>query len=169
MTAWLLLWLMALPPGTLAGLDVAPTHPHSVGARLPLYGAEDETGKAIDLRTIKGPILVNVWASWCPPCERELPVLAALHRTWAPRGLTVVGVSVDKIKTGPKRLIDKYALPFQVLYDHENVAADALAVKLLPTTFLYDHRHRLVFFRADVLRHDDPELKAALEKAVTRP
>lgn len=168
MIGWALLWVLSLPV-TLAGAQVVPTHPHSIGASLPLYGAEDETGKMVDLRKIEGPILLNVWASWCPPCERELPVLARLHQTWKPRGLTVIGVSVDKIKTGPRRMIDKYKLPFEVLFDHENVAADALGVKLLPSTFLYDRKHRLVFFRPDVLMHDDPELKAALEKAVARP
>lgn len=168
MIGWALLWVLSLP-ATLAGLDVAPTHPQAIGAALPLYGAEDDSGRMVDLRTLEGPILVNVWASWCPPCERELPVLAQVHQTWGPRGLTVVGISVDKLKVGPKRLIAKYALPFRVLYDHDNVAADALAVTLLPSTFLYDRGHRLVFFRPDVLTHDDPELKAALEKAVARP
>jgi peroxiredoxin len=164
----LLVWILSVP-GVLAAMQVAPGDPHAVGSKLPAYQVENDAGKALDLRSFKGPLLVNVWASWCAPCERELPVLSQIHRVWQPRGLTVVGVSVDAIKTGPRRIVDKYKLPFEVVYDHPNAAADTLAVKLLPSTFVYNHKHELVFFRPDVLRHDDPELKAALEAAVARP
>lgn len=164
----LLVWILSVP-GVLAGMQAPSGDPHALGSKLPAFTIEDDAGKTRDLRSFKGPLLVNVWASWCAPCERELPVLARLHQVWRPRGVTVVGVSVDAIKTGPRRLIDKYRLPFEVVYDHANQAADLLAVKIIPSTFVYNRKHELIFFRANEVHPDDPELKAALERAVARP
>jgi thiol-disulfide isomerase/thioredoxin len=41
------------------------------------------------------PLLLNFWATWCPPCVREMPALDRVHREFAPRGLTVVGLAID--------------------------------------------------------------------------
>ncbi|MGK0361265.1 MAG: peroxiredoxin, partial [Bradymonadia bacterium] len=93
-------------------------------------------------------------------------VLASLHRTWGPRGLSVFGVSVDKIKTTTRQLITAHQIPYPVVYDHANLGADLLAVRLIPSTYLYDRQHRLVFFRPNIVQSDDPALKAALETAM---
>lgn len=158
-----LLWLASVPGVSFGMLPTAP-NPQALGAKMPAYAVVDDADKMLNLKQIEGPILINIWASWCRACVHELPVLASLHRTWKPRGLSVIGVSVDKIKTTTRQLIAAHQLPYPVVYDHANLAADLLAVQLIPSTYLYDRQHRLVFFRPNVVQSDDPELKAALEK-----
>lgn len=59
----------------------------------------DPEGKSLDLRTFQGrPLLVNFWATWCPPCVEELPMLNAFYQTNKARGWQVVGLAVDQPK-----------------------------------------------------------------------
>jgi len=57
---------------------------------------EDAQGRRFDARALKGqPMLLNFWATWCPPCVEEMPELGALQRDFASAGLRVVGIGVD--------------------------------------------------------------------------
>lgn len=57
---------------------------------------EQPGGGELSLASLRGqPILVNFWATWCPPCVKEMPLLDGFHRTQAPRGWQVVGLAVD--------------------------------------------------------------------------
>jgi thiol-disulfide isomerase/thioredoxin len=53
-------------------------------------------GGELDMARLRGaPLLLNFWATWCPPCIREMPALDRVHREFAPRGLRVVGLAID--------------------------------------------------------------------------
>jgi thiol-disulfide isomerase/thioredoxin len=71
------------PPGTVA-----------VGKPVPPYVAQVLDGDRTSLADLQGrPVLLNVWATWCGPCQKEIPALEALHREYGPKGLRVVGVA----------------------------------------------------------------------------
>jgi thiol-disulfide isomerase/thioredoxin len=56
----------------------------------------DPAGQPLDLGRFRGrPLVVNFWATWCPPCVEEMPELSALHAELAPKGLGMVGIGVD--------------------------------------------------------------------------
>jgi len=60
---------------------------------------KDPQGQALDLASFRGhPVLVNFWATWCPPCVEELPMLNAFHAAHGPKGWRVVGLAVDQPK-----------------------------------------------------------------------
>jgi thiol-disulfide isomerase/thioredoxin len=60
---------------------------------------QNADGTSQDLATFKGkPIVVNFWASWCGPCVKEMPTLAAMHREYEKKGITFVGLGVDSQK-----------------------------------------------------------------------
>ena len=62
------------------------------------WGAQLDTpsGTPLALASLRGkPLLLNFWATWCPPCVREMPALDRVHREFAPRGLAVVGLAID--------------------------------------------------------------------------
>jgi thiol-disulfide isomerase/thioredoxin len=71
-------------------------------------------------------VLVSFFASWCEPCARELPLLAALDRTWRARGLRVVGVSIDRDEAGiaaARRMVAAAKVGYPVLSDRFNLLA----------------------------------------------
>ncbi len=87
-------------------------------------------------------VLVNYWATWCPPCRIETPGLVSLANEYAGRGVSVVGVSVDEDVGLIPPFIEKYQIKYPILVAglDPNLPPDGFA---LPTTFLYDKKGRI--------------------------
>ncbi|MBA2704725.1 MAG: TlpA family protein disulfide reductase [Blastocatellia bacterium] len=104
-------------------------------------------------------VLVNYWATWCPPCRVETPGLVRLANEYQSRGVEIVGVSLDEDAGAIRPFIDDYKIPYPILLpaDKSNLS---LMIEALPTTLLYDRQGRLAkrytgavsesIFRADV-------------------
>ena len=105
--------------------------------------SQDETATLADARG--EPLLVNLWATWCAPCVKELPTLEALAaRPGAPR---VIAISQDMAPRGSvNAFLDKNALAeLEVWHDPKMALSGALGVQVLPTTVLYDRQGREVW------------------------
>lgn len=83
-------------------------------------------------------ILVNFWASWCGPCRQEMPELDKLHKKYQKLGFTVLGVNVEPDSSPANALLSHNPVSFPILYDSENSASKAYAVKGMPTTVIID-------------------------------
>src|SRR3954470_21848970 len=76
--------------------DAEPGGRVEVGAPAPAYSAKTMTGSAVSLASMRPKIvLMNVWATWCGPCRKEIPELIAINSRYKDRGLQVVGITVD--------------------------------------------------------------------------
>jgi peroxiredoxin len=119
------------------------------------------------LKSFEGKtVLLNFWSTWCVPCRREMPSMEALHRDLAPKGLTVVAVSINT-EPDSKHACSTFAkeldLTFPILLDMEQDAADAYRVHGIPVTYVIDP---LGFVRARVFgEHDwsEPRLRRFIE------
>jgi DsbE subfamily thiol:disulfide oxidoreductase len=93
-------------------------------------------------------ILLNFWATWCPPCRKEIPSMVKLHKKLSSQGLRIVAVSVDKNRDDLENFVKEHQMPFMVLHDVDSIAARQYGVFRFPETFLIDRegrvRHRLV-------------------------
>jgi len=87
-------------------------------------------------------VVVNYWATWCPPCRFETPGLVNVANEYGPRGVEVVGVSMDEDLAEVPPFIEKYEIKYPILLpgDDPNLSSDGMA---LPTTFLYDKNGKL--------------------------
>jgi len=97
-------------------------------------------GSTTDLAAFRGRVVVlNFWASWCPPCVHEMPSLEGLHRTLGPEGLVVVGVSVDEDEQALRSFVEEQGITFPILLDPGGRhAATAYGTLDFPTTFVID-------------------------------
>ncbi|HEX6309792.1 MAG TPA: TlpA disulfide reductase family protein [Longimicrobiales bacterium] len=144
------LWLLVLtvqacaPDGT---AEDSRYRPLASGDAAPVFAAPTLAGDTLSLEALRGtPVLLNVWATWCPPCREEMPGLQQLHERYAGRGLRVIGVSVDS--RGAEAAIDRFlregGYSFMILHD----AADAVSREFrtigVPETFLIDADGRIV-------------------------
>jgi len=88
-------------------------------------------------------VLLNFWATWCPPCRQEIPSMASLNMKYADRGLKVVAVSVDKNSDDLAGFVHEYQLPFQVLQDADSNVAHQYGVYRFPESFLIDRNGKV--------------------------
>jgi cytochrome c biogenesis protein CcmG, thiol:disulfide interchange protein DsbE len=128
--------------------------PLDVGSRAPDYTARTLTGEPVALSLFQGQVLLlNVWATWCAPCVREMPALQRLHDRLSPQGLRIVAVSVDPTTsplappgpagTGVRDFIERFGLTFTVLHDPTGGIQRAFQSPGLPTTYLIDRTGRI--------------------------
>jgi peroxiredoxin len=108
------------------------------------FSLKDLTGKQWSLKSLRGKVvMVNFWATWCPPCRKEMPDLEVLHRGLGKQGLVVLALSdEDEAKVRPFIAENGYSFP--VLLDQGGAASKAFAVQGIPKTFLFDRKGRLV-------------------------
>jgi thiol-disulfide isomerase/thioredoxin len=110
---------------------------------MPEVGGLDLNGTAWHLADQRGSVvLVNFWASWCPPCRAETPALVRLSKTYGSKGLEVVGVSMDEDSEAARRFARQFQVPYPIIDPKTSRAAD-LAVESLPTSFLLDRKGRV--------------------------
>jgi len=83
-------------------------------------------------------LLLNFWATWCPPCRKEIPSMARLHDKYASHGLKIVAVSVDQRREDLVSFMQEYRMPFQVLHDSDSAVSRQYGVFRYPESFLID-------------------------------
>ncbi len=114
-------------------------------------------------------VLLNIWATWCGPCKREIPDLIALSQEMAPRGVMFIGVSVDQHEKRVmmvKNYVEKVGVTYiNIVDDNPPKIAEAYGgIRAIPTTMIIDRNgnvvERLVGMRSKA------EFKAAIERAL---
>lgn len=137
--------------------------------RAPAMVGKTLDGEPFALTDLAGKVvLINVWATWCGPCREELPELQRLHAAHNGRGLTVVGVSVDRrgALRAVRAMADDFSLTYPIVFDPDSEAIADWAVRGYPTSFLVDREGMLRWRRDGIVRPDDAELGAAIEAAL---
>lgn len=104
----------------------------------------DLTGKTWHLRDLRGKVvLVNFWATWCPPCRKEMPDLQALYDKYKDQGFLVLSISDEEaVKVSP--FIAERKISYPVLLDPGRKVNDAFIVEGIPKSFVYDREGKLV-------------------------
>ncbi len=114
----------------------------AVGQKAPDFKLEPVGGgKPMSLQQIHGKAVVVVfWATWCPPCRREIPALKDFYQTYTPKGVQVVTVTIDFRQTREDvvQFEQKYELPYIVLWDSGNKVSDVWGVEGIPTNLVLD-------------------------------
>ncbi|AIE87550.1 peroxiredoxin family protein [Fimbriimonas ginsengisoli] len=104
----------------------------------------DLDGKAWSLSALRGKVvLVNFWATWCPPCRKEMPDLADLYTKFKDKGLVVLAIS-DEEMSKVKPFVAEKAMPFPVLLDPGRKVNERYQVDGIPKSFIYDRNGKLV-------------------------
>jgi peroxiredoxin len=110
-----------------------------VNRRAPEFARKDLAGKSVDLKNFRGKVvLLNFWATWCAPCQLEMPAFAAWQRQYGPDGLQVIGISMDDDATPVVGLVAKFKLNYPVLMGDANLGRQYGGVLGLPLTYLID-------------------------------
>jgi peroxiredoxin len=115
-----------------------------VGMPAPDFTLPDLEGKLHSLADFRGRVVVlNFWATWCPPCIDEMPSLQRLHQALADRGIAVLAVSVDERFKDVPPFVSKFGLTFPVLYDEGKKVSRKYQTFKYPETYILDRQGRL--------------------------
>jgi cytochrome c biogenesis protein CcmG/thiol:disulfide interchange protein DsbE len=99
----------------------------------------DLDGNPVRLADLRGKVVwLNFWASWCPPCQSETPILRAMDETYASRGLALVGIQVQQTVEDGKRYASTYSLHYRIGADVTGDVFREYRVFALPTQFFID-------------------------------
>ena len=90
------------------------------------------------------PVLLNAWASWCPPCKGEMPLLERVHQRMASAGGTVLGIDVQDDRASALRFLRAKGVTFPSLRDRDRSYVHSLGVTGYPESFLVDRQGRIV-------------------------
>ena len=164
---------LALLLATVAGAT-ACTEPGGRGdvvQVVPAFSAVTLSGDTVSLASLQGsPVLLNLWATWCPPCREEMPSLQRVHRDYEGRGLKVVGVSLDNSDAGAAiaRFVEQYGIGFSILHDARGRATEVFRTFGLPETFLIAADGRLVRRWRGKVDGDSREFRKVLDEVVEK-
>ena len=136
------------------------------GTEAPGFRLPSLAGGEVDLASQRGKVVVlNFWATWCPPCVAEMPSLERLYRTLTPEGLSVVTVSTDEDQSELRKFVSQHGLTLPVLLDPGGrVAAGDYRTTGYPETFLLDRQGRIVRHLVGPEEWDSPEMMAELRR-----
>ena len=149
----LILWI---PCSIAAGQSLTPLN-SPIAA--PEFNLVDMNGKQHKLSDYRGkPVIVNFWATWCPPCREELP---AMNRAWGEiknQGIEMLAVNVGEDEDTIFSFMGDYPIDFTVLLDESGDIINEWPVKGVPTTFVVDPEGKLVYRAIGGREWDDDKL-----------
>ncbi len=166
--ASLLVILASLTPLRAGGHDVPITW-HAAPRHLPPFFFVSESGEHMTLRRFRGRVvLLNVWATWCATCRRELPTLDRLQKTLGGKDFEVVALSIDR--DGAEMIAPFFGelgiKSLRIYFDRRGTVLGEYAIAGLPTTLVIDRGGREIGRLFGPAKWDTPEIAALLRNII---
>ena len=134
------IWLSAVPTtGTTGGLIPSPRP----GFLAPDFTLDLLGGGQVTLSDLRGEVvMINLWASWCPPCRAEMPAIESVYEDNKALGLQVLAVDMtyQDNESAAASFVQQYGLTFPILMDRTGTMANRYQMRALPTTFFVDRQ-----------------------------
>jgi len=117
----------------------------ALGETVPNFTLRNETGQVVALGDFRGKIVVlNFWATWCPPCIEEMPSLNRLAEQYADKGLQIIGLSVDEDADAYQEFLSRNKISFLTLRDASRNSSDRYGTFKLPESYIISREGRLL-------------------------
>jgi peroxiredoxin len=115
------------------------------GSDAPAWELKDLDGKAVKLADFKGKVVVlDFWATWCPPCRAEIPGFIELQKQYGEKGLAIVGVSLDQAGAATvKAFVEKNKMNYPVVMGDDTTVKAYGGINGIPTTFVIDRKGKI--------------------------
>lgn len=136
---------LALPAASGMTRGGGPRNQAQVREALRRHALTTLDGKSLSLADLEGEVVVlNFWATWCPPCRRELPLLEDLHQTLQPQGGRVIAIAIDMDGDKVRRFLRSRRIDLPAVHDGPDGLARELDLPHVPYTMVLDRRGYVV-------------------------
>jgi len=110
----------------------------------PDFELKNLAGESIKLSDLRGKkVIVNMWATWCPPCRAEMPDMQRIFEKYKDDGVAILGVNLTKSEQRPENVaafLEEFGITFPVVLDTESEVAALYQIQPIPTSYLIDSR-----------------------------
>jgi len=144
----------------------------TVHAQLPAIDLKDMSGKTVRTDTLQNggrPLIIDFFATWCKPCNRELSAISEVYEEWQEEtGVKLIAVSIDEAHHihKVKPLVDRSGWPYEVLLDPNSDFKRALGIQLIPYTLIVDGNGRIAYKHQGYTDGAEEELIEEVRKLV---
>jgi len=99
-------------------------------------------GKTISLNSLKGKVVIlNFWATWCPPCQAEIPEFVQFYRDFEKKGVVIIGLGVNNSDADLRKFSKENRINYPIVNDSKNRVANLYGgIRSIPTTFVIDRK-----------------------------
>ncbi|MCD8339125.1 MAG: TlpA family protein disulfide reductase, partial [Burkholderiales bacterium] len=134
--------------------------------KLPKFELKTLDGQPVNLADYHGKLLIlNIWATWCLPCIREIPMLIDLQKKLEGTDVVLMGVAVDENPSTLKPFFKKYGFQgFKTWMDPDLSVDNAMPISTVPTNYFLDGSGNLIGFFRGYISWDEPDIGPILEK-----
>ena len=142
-------------------------HAADAGGPAPAFTLAALTGQQSTLSQYKGQVvMVNFWATWCGPCQQEMPLLDQMYKKFKPAGFTLIGVNVDKEAAPVKDLMARKPVSFPVLLDPANQVSKAYHVDEMPSSVIIDRKGEIRYIHRGYKPGDENEYQDRIRQLI---
>ncbi len=125
------------------------------------------TGELVTLSKLKKKVIIlDFWATWCPPCRLLIPHLNEIYKKYKDRGVVVLGIGLDE-KTALLKAQDELKITYPVLIGQDKVAKD-YEVEAIPTLFIFDQRGKIQLKKVGFSEEAVKEIKDKVEELISQ-
>jgi len=119
--------------------QAAPVEGAQLDNLAPDFQLQNLDGQTVSLSNLRNkPVLINFWATWCPPCRGEMPYIQEIYEEWTDKGLVLLAINIGESSSKAEELMQSQNLSFTVLLDTKQAIAQNYNITGIPTTFFID-------------------------------
>jgi peroxiredoxin len=127
------------------------------------FELKDLDGKSISISDFRDKtVVLNFWATWCPPCKKEIPDFIEVYSEYRDRGVVFIGIS-NEDSAILRSFAEDFGINYCILVDSINITGQ-WGIRAIPTTFILDGNGRIIFENVGMMSRD--QLTGALEEAL---
>lgn len=153
---------------TASPLHAGQLKPYS-GKTLPDFNLPDRDFNNHTLSEYRGQVvLVNFWATYCPPCIKEMPSMQRLQEQLADKPFTILAINMAEEKQNVELFLNRYEInvDFTLLFDDKGMVIEQWMISAVPTTFIIDKQGNFRYALYGGLEWDDPEVVALINELI---